>query len=880
MKKITLFSIFISLFPALFSQTVEETAAINALRLTYSKTIQRAQDLVADNYDVCLNQLQQDGRFTDCIDTETALTNSNSFKNTSATEQGKVGDFLYICFARIWRIAENFRGKTIDVDIRTRLFKAIIYYGNLETKRPNVYGRFHRSCFAIPACAVNTYFCLLSSMDLVENGQTTDTLSVNTNTMLKLLGMQTWTQPYRNDFTDTNVVSIERFRNHVWWVGGNAIAYRSLLPVAVMHRSASMINVVSHVAIGALSTVSQTTYNSAFWNEGFTTDGAGWGHGKQCLIWGYPSDGASSAFDLLFYLSNTPWSKNLTKENVNAVLNYIRRSAFYYHNGYVPPLFDRTNAMANKTVAIIRTASIATKLLSNFSAVLTAAEIAELNQFKTESNNYSITMTGYPGGNYNGSRYFFNNDDLIKKNKNYMVLINMASARTYGLESAIDAANGYNFYACDGVTLYQRTGSEYVKAIGAMNQCAWPGITTRRISNSMLEGITHWGGFNSKHNFAVGATSGGNNFSGGFIYDKQDAIAAANGTTPNDQNPGIYDVKAYKGYFMLGDIMVAMGAGITNLNTALSGNITTTIEQTLRKPDLALNGNLIVDERYDTILGNVSTNTTGINWVRNNGFVFGVLPAFTTGVVKLTTEPRQTIWNTLAPTLNSLLESTLAMIQLDIDHGKDVKDGTYVYLVSANGSIPGQLPMIISNTTSVQAVAAADSSVVAAVFYEHSNGFKVGNYTYNVSEPSAILIEDYNSDSLTITITDAVMNTSLQKITLTTTLPISGVNVTKAENIYSLDINLPQGELCGSPATVKVKRLRATSDVPLCGNDLRMKVRGKTVSFSSLVNMLDVYNVLGIKIETIRYAESYSFAQNGIYFLKMSDKIVKVSVGN
>ena len=41
-----------------------------------------------------------------------------------------------------------------------------------------------------------------------------------------------WTQPLRHDETDENVVSISRFRNHVWWVGGNALAYRSLLPVA------------------------------------------------------------------------------------------------------------------------------------------------------------------------------------------------------------------------------------------------------------------------------------------------------------------------------------------------------------------------------------------------------------------------------------------------------------------------------------------------------------------------------------------------------------------------------------------------------------------------------------------------------------------------
>ena len=115
--------------------------------------------------------------------------------------------------------------ETIPDDIRIKLYNSILYYGNLETSRPNVSGRFHRSCFSIPNCATNTYFCLLSTMELIENGTTTDALSIAANAKLKALGMQTWTQPYRNDATDANVVSVERFRNHVWWVGGNAIAY-------------------------------------------------------------------------------------------------------------------------------------------------------------------------------------------------------------------------------------------------------------------------------------------------------------------------------------------------------------------------------------------------------------------------------------------------------------------------------------------------------------------------------------------------------------------------------------------------------------------------------------------------------------------------------
>lgn len=107
---------------------------------------------------------------------------------------------------------------------------------------------------------------------------------------------------------------MERFRNHVWWVGGNALAYRSLLPVAVMYSSVPMLDVLAEVCQRGISMTSQITYDDSFWTEGFTADGAGWGHGMQCLIWGYPIDGTSSALNMLGMLNGTPWAKQLSRE--------------------------------------------------------------------------------------------------------------------------------------------------------------------------------------------------------------------------------------------------------------------------------------------------------------------------------------------------------------------------------------------------------------------------------------------------------------------------------------------------------------------------------------------------------------------------------------
>ena len=95
-------------------------------------------------------------------------------------------------------------------------------------------------------------------MDDAEGGKG-GTLLQEACDMLKTIALQAWTQPLRHDETDGNVVSISRFRNHVWWVGGNALAYRSLLPVAAMYRSIPMIDLLAEVCQRGISMTSQTT---------------------------------------------------------------------------------------------------------------------------------------------------------------------------------------------------------------------------------------------------------------------------------------------------------------------------------------------------------------------------------------------------------------------------------------------------------------------------------------------------------------------------------------------------------------------------------------------------------------------------------------------
>lgn len=89
-------------------------------------------------------------------------------------------------------------------------------------------------------------------------------------------------------------------------------------------------------------------------------------------------------------------------------------------------------------------------------------------------------MEEYAPGIYSGTRWFFNNDDLIKKTPDYHITINMASVRCDGLESAASFADAYNFYPTDGMTLFQRSGDEYFRIMGGWDVTASPGVDCTR----------------------------------------------------------------------------------------------------------------------------------------------------------------------------------------------------------------------------------------------------------------------------------------------------------------------------------------------------------------------------------------------------------------
>ena len=791
----------------------EKKAALDRLRKTYAahgfRSFALRRMLAPEKLAA---QLGDDGTFSTLRKDEAAIRAKKMIGAKWTAPQNRVEKLTASAFRKLWRLAVHLRDHPDDA-LKAKVLKGVLHYGEIETSRPNVGARFHGSCFAIPQATNNIYFALLPDMEKVEAGKSDDPLLVRAHKMIRTLAMQSWTQPYRHDATDANVVQVERFRKHVWWVGGNALAYRPVFPTAILMNSVPMMDVMATVAKNALTPVSQTTYDEAFWTEGFTADGAGWGHGMQSLVWGYPIHGAGAALDILKELRGSPWAQQLDRTNVDAILTFLRGSSWYYHNGHIPPCLGRTNmnyeGFATRTIPSLR---IAEALREDWADSLTDDERGEVGQLIAEMGKNRIRMKGQAPGRYTGTRYFYNNDDLIAKSPSAYVLVNMASKRCDGLESAPSMAAGYNFFTDDGLTFFQQRGDEYRRAIGAWNMTAVPGVTARQ-GEDRLKPVTNWRGYCSRHNFAAGATNGGPNACAGFIFEKMNAswkkdVNDTSGRKP--KNPSLYGVKVYKGYFLFGDALLCLGAGLTNKQPEQPGDIWTTIDQTHWR------GSVQFPHRdgaspwpadgatHETVLKKRGA-TGSVRWVaQEGGFAYGVLPDQTPGTVRVAAARRATKWDKISggngKKKNKPTEADI--LQVWIDHGREVENDTYGYLVWLGKGDPVAEPTlrVLSNTKRLQAVANAEGTVTQAVVYHSGSVVDTGAWRIKVSSPCALLVETTN-DSCRITVCDARMAPSVDTIAVRTTLPLTGKGVSRDGEWAVVNVSLPTEPHRGRPAS-------------------------------------------------------------------------------
>ena len=172
-------------------------------------------------------------------------------------------------------------------------------------------------------------------------------------------------------------------------------------------------------------------------------------------------------------------------------------------------------------------------------------------------------------------------------------------------------------------------------------------------------------------------------------------------------NEVLYGFKAYKSYFILGDYMVALGAGVTNKRLELDGEIRTTIDQTAWTDEVFS----MKREKMELVASGthslLSADGTPLWLVQKGKFAYRILPEYTREAF-VTCETRPTDWvkRNKVNEKKQGLPSEVRILRLWANHGQRPVDDTYGYVVYAGRQIPSdELPFrVLQNDTLVQAV--------------------------------------------------------------------------------------------------------------------------------------------------------------------------------
>lgn len=743
-----------------------------------------------------ISQLTEDGRFSDLGD---------SFKD------------VYDAILRLTSLSEPFHWSREqpmqDENLKSRIFKGIAFYCKMEADREDMGAtRFHGSVFAIPVAAVNLFFFFLDDMEAVEKRTKEDPMTREVHKQLSRCALQAWTLPLRGDHTDSHPISPERFRKHVWWVGGNALTYRPSFYTAVMLQSVEMIDTMTHVVSHIFTPTSHTNSNESYWDEGICADGFGWGHGPQAYNSGYPKDGILSGLNIIKELKGTPWEKEITSENVDWLINFIRGIGWSHYKNCDAPMQSRHNFTRNLKDNISYIYEISQLMMEHLGHMMTQEQIQEMNELLAKRDFQS--MVGYPSGYYKGVRYFWNNDDLIKKTDQLYFYVNMASKRCCGVEFAHTMADKLNIFTADGSYVIAKDGDEWVKSKGAWELAALPGITARYIETAKLVPEVNWAGYNSIHPYA-GGVARNDNGAAGFIFEKDDQKSVDGaGVIHQDGSKEIFGVKAHKSYFILGDTIVCLGAGISDLRPELGSEIRTSINQTkwatdiyYRKSGSSSIETLGMDNKSILVtLKECESISKDIPWVKQDGILYAVLPEHTSGEVVMLAEERKTHWELLNFTNNEADNELCPIFQIWVNHGQAPSQSKYSYLMYTGDQEPQSYlnsnpVQIIANTTELQAV--ANNSMIQAVFYDNATICRSEKLKMKVSKPAVVMLEQ-EGDKLFITASDPYQDVNLDEIIIYLNIPVVGEGITIDNEWHGIPIKLPGIPEVGKPISVVV----------------------------------------------------------------------------
>lgn len=305
-----------------------------------------------------------------------------------------------------------------------------------------------------------------------------------------------------------------------------------------------------------------------------------------------------------------------------------------------------------------------------------------------------------------GNTMFFCSDYMVHRTKNFYASFRANSIHTLAVETYVNDDNLLGQYLSDGVLMVMRTGREYLNIAGCWSWTRLPGTTlpdTPRYTKeeSRLHGFFTTSGEAPEVTHSVARRLyGESRFTGGVSDNKK--YGAMIHCMDLDQ------LKAKKAVFFAGNMIIALGCGITS---ASPYSVATTVEQNL------LQGRI----------------EKGNEWVFHNGI------GYYGKCLQLHTETRKGDWKPTWGGYGKSMPDEKKIFLLTLEHGIKPLNAAYEYAVFPDTTAEKMPEMansyqVLANTEKIQAVKLKDNTIMA-VFHKPGT---LGDFSTNI--PGIFLI--------------------------------------------------------------------------------------------------------------------------------------------
>ncbi len=394
-----------------------------------------------------------------------------------------------------------------------------------------------------------------------------------------------------------------------------------------------------------------------------------------------------------------------------------------------------------------------------------AARLAELGGARSDELADYLTRMKTRGAEcpLSGNRHFWRSDYTAHHRPGSFVSVRTASKRNRRSEIC-NSEGRKSHHLADGVMYVYLDGNEYRDIFPVWDWQRIPGTTCEQMDWSEKGGV----GGNGETAFVGGVSDG------------------ACGLAAMDFKRGA--LTARKAWFCVDDAIVCLGAGIT---CDSANPVLTSVNQCHLRGDVLVSSGTQPPESGAHELA-------APGWVYHDsvGYVFP-----DKGAIHLSNQAQKGKWSDIGT--NSEEEVALDVFSLWLDHGKEVRDAAYAYVVYPAVSAEALKPHVdaqefevLANTEQAQAVGHAASGMTQAAFYEPGAVAHGEGRFIRVDQPCLLLVRETGSS-----VQVAVSNPANEPLTVNVEVApaLKGEGCTSMpDGGTRIELALPDGDMAGS----------------------------------------------------------------------------------